>query len=49
MSQQVNALADVEMPDAVKSTLLGLSLLDIVGEPALRAAIDLLGDEIRGD
>lgn len=46
VSQQVNAIAGVDMPDSVRSVLLGLSLLDIVGEPALRAAIDLLGDEI---
>ena len=47
ISTQVNGLEGIDLPSPVKSTILGLSLLDIVGEGALQAAIDLLGDEIR--
>lgn len=46
VSQQVNSLTSAEMSDSIKSILLGLSLLDIVGHSALKSAIDLLGEEI---
>lgn len=48
VSNQVNGLEGVDIAPAVKSTILGLSLLDIVGEGALHSAIDLLGNDIRG-
>jgi hypothetical protein len=47
ISNQVNGLEGVEIAPAVKSTILGLSLLDIVGEGALQSAIDLLGADIK--
>lgn len=47
ISNQVNSLQGAEIAPAVKSIILGLSLLDIVGENALRAAIQALGDDIK--
>lgn len=47
VSNQVNSLENAEMPDSIKSILLGLSLLDIVGHSALESAINLLGNEIK--
>jgi len=47
VSGQVVALQNDDMPSAVKSYLLGLALLPIVGEAGLRAGIDLLGDQIK--
>jgi hypothetical protein len=47
ISNQVNGLEGVEIAPAVKSTILGLSLLDIVGAGALQAAIDLLGADVK--
>jgi len=47
VSNQVTGLDGVEIAPAVKSVILGLTLMDFVGERALRAAIELLGDNIR--
>lgn len=47
VSGQVVALQNDDMPSEVKSYLLGLALLPIVGEAGLRAGIDLLGDQIK--
>jgi hypothetical protein len=47
LSTQVSALEDSDMSDNVKSILLGLMLLPIVGETGLSAAIRSLGDEIK--
>ena len=47
ISRQVTALEDADMSNKVKSILLGLTLMPIVGEAGLSAAIYSLGDEIK--
>lgn len=38
-----------DMVDTVKVRSLGLAIMSVMGEPALRAAVTSLGDDIRGD
>jgi hypothetical protein len=48
LSDQVRQLDSMdEMSSVVKTTILALALLDVVGEGALQSAISLLGQEIR--
>ncbi len=49
IGQQVTALATSSIAGPVRSYLLGLVLLNVVGETVLRAAIDSLGADIRED
>jgi hypothetical protein len=47
VSNQVKGRENADIPHSIKSILLGLSLLDIVGHSALESAIKLLGEEIK--
>lgn len=45
--RQVRALRDSGMRDRAKSLALGLALVDLVGEPVLRAAVETLSNDIK--
>lgn len=44
---ELAALANASMPDEVRARLLGLALINVVGEGVLLEAVSALGDEIR--
>lgn len=44
---EIAALANASMPDEVRARLLGIALMNVVGEGVLREAVAALGDEIR--
>jgi hypothetical protein len=44
---EIRALAGSSISDAAKVLLLGLSLMNVVGEDVLKSAVDTLGPEIR--
>lgn len=48
LGQSINGLAASDMSDDVKTLNLGLLLMNVVGSQVLKAAVDSLGDKIRG-
>ncbi len=46
-ARQVKDIRDSQAPQRAKSYLLGLALLNLVGEDVLKSAVKTLGDEIR--
>lgn len=46
-AEEIAALAETAMPDEVRVRLLGLTLMNVVGEGVLREAVTSLGGEIR--
>jgi len=45
--RQIAALASSGMDDTIKAMVLGLTIMNIVGEDVLRVAVDALGEKIR--
>ncbi len=46
-ARQVKDIRSSQAPPRAKSYLLGLALLNLVGEDVLKSAVNTLGDEIR--
>jgi len=46
---EIKALANSGIGDHGKSLIMGLTLMNVVGEDVLKAAVDALGDEIKSD
>lgn len=46
LGDQITSLLNAEMPDRAKTLIMGLRLLDIVGEQVLKEAVSMLGEDI---
>lgn len=47
LADEIDRLGRQDMPDYAKTLILGVTLMNIVGEGALRGAVEALGDQIR--
>jgi hypothetical protein len=48
LADEIDRLSRQTVPDYAKTLILGIALMNLVGEGALRGAVDALGDQIRG-
>lgn len=48
LADEIDRLSRQTMPDYAKTLILGIALMNLVGEGGLRGAVETLGDQIRG-